>query len=153
MSRKTALVTVGLLVASLAFAGAAGAKTTGAGVSNGVLPQQDNTTENLVDQLQELNRTLNQLQDENERLRNQTQELSQRNDELEQRLNNVTTQNDQLRGELESERERNQELQSELNNTTSNGGGSPLPGFGPVVALVALVGAGLYSVARRQTQK
>lgn len=137
----------------MAFAGAAGAKTTGAGVSNGVLAQQGNTTEELISQLNKLNRTLNQLQDENGRLRNQTQELSQRNDELEQRLNNITSQNEQLRSELESARQRNQELKQEINNTTSNGGGSPLPGFGPVVALVALVGAGLYSVARRQTQK
>ncbi|XGI83633.1 PGF-CTERM sorting domain-containing protein [Halorutilales archaeon Cl-col2-1] len=101
----------------------------------------------LADRVSQLQSNVEELQTENEELSTQVDELETQNEELNTQLEDAQSENEELSTQVDELEQENSDLQSQLEEAESGGQGQP--GFGVAATLIALIGAGLIALRRK----
>ncbi|MDY6774682.1 MAG: PGF-CTERM sorting domain-containing protein [Halobacteria archaeon] len=101
----------------------------------------------LADRVSQLQSNVEELQTKNEQLNTQVEDLQTQNQQLNTQLENATSQNEKLQSQIDQLKQENQQLQKKANKSGSGGQGQP--GFGVAATLIALIGAGLIALRRK----
>ncbi|XGI82703.1 HVO_2072 family ArtA-dependent S-layer glycoprotein [Halorutilales archaeon Cl-col2-1] len=102
----------------------------------------------LADRVSQLQSNVEELQTENEELSTQVDELETQNEELNTQLEDAQSENENLSSQVDTLEQENSDLQSQLEEAESGGQGQP--GFGVAATLIALIGAGLIALRRKE---
>lgn len=98
------------------------------------------------EELAELREQVEALRDTVSALEEERDQLQEERDELEEQRDSLQRERDDLQDELEETDQQIADMQEQLDQIENN---ENLPGFGPVVALVAVIVAGIFLVRRR----